>query len=442
MSVLGFIKNIALTLQLGYIFVAEWSRYFFIHNKYSTFIELLSLRLSRLNILYVKFFQAIASNTNLIDEETNEKLLQFTDNAPYEEDDIDYSLLYKLVSLHKIQIDFPQTSANAFRPMNSGMISLVYKGTLDNKTIVIKLKRKNIAQKLENAISHLLFILPFLPYFNVTDVIKRNIDIIRHQIDYTEEIRNMSLIRENCTHLKYIQIPKSFDHFTELYKDVIVMEYIDGVKFDSVQVEDKREFAKQVIKFGLVTCMIHGVTHGDLHSGNILFIKEYDESSSTEKRHCKYKLGIIDFGIIYKLENEFKGTMFDILTQLFDVTPRQSALKLLTSGIIEPADFLSHLTEDKRENIISYVETIIRENITCSKKANQIQIYAFLTKLREFLSTQELKSIGIQPSDRFVKSQLVLAMAHGVTLSLCDGNFVELMDEVLNETFHTNMLFG
>jgi hypothetical protein len=49
-------------------------------------------------------------------------------------------------------------------------------------------------------------------------------------------------------------------------------------------------------------------------------------------------------------------------------------------------------------------------------------------------------NLGIRPSDDFVKSQLVLAMSHGVTLTLCKGDYITLMDKCLNELFHTQML--
>jgi len=67
--------------------------------------------------------------------------------------------------------------------------------------------------------------------------------------------------------------------------------------------------------------------------------------------------------------------------------------------------------------------------------SNQIQIYKFLSQLKEYLTKKELSNIGIRPSDDFIKSQLVLAMAHGVTLTLCKGDFVTLMDNCLNELF-------
>jgi hypothetical protein len=89
---------------------------------------------------------------------------------------------------------------------------------------------------------------------------------------------------------------------------------------------------------------------------------------------------------------------------------------------------------------LSFTEEIIADTIHSSKKANQIQIYKFVSKLKEYLSKDELANIGIRPSDDFVKSQLVLAMSHGVTLTLCKDDFITLMDKVINELFHTKML--
>jgi len=63
-----------------------------------------------------------------------------------------------------------------------------------------------------------------------------------------------------------------------------------------------------------------------------------------------------------------------------------------------------------------------------------------LYTFKEYLSNSELASIGIRPSDNFVKTQLVLAMSHGVTLTLCKNDFFSLADKVINELFHTNMI--
>jgi hypothetical protein len=132
--------------------------------------------------------------------------------------------------------------------------------------------------------------------------------------------------------------------------------------------------------------------------------------------------------------------MFDVFTQMFDISPRESAEKILNSGIIEPVGILQQIPKDDYNNIVSFLEEIIAETVHSSKKANQIQIYKFLSKLKEYLSKDKLANIGIRPSDDFVKSQLVLAMSHGITLTLCKDDFITLMDKVINELFHTKML--
>jgi len=60
--------------------------------------------------------------------------------------------------------------------------------------------------------------------------------------------------------------------------------------------------------------------------------------------------------------------------------------------------------------------------------------------LRSYLSDQEISDLGLTLSDSFVKSQLVIAMAHGVTLTLCKDNYMELANIVINELFHTDMI--
>jgi hypothetical protein len=125
---------------------------------------------------------------------------------------------------------------------------------------------------------------------------------------------------------------------------------------------------------------------------------------------------------------------------MFEVDSRESAIKILNSGIIDPPGILEQISLKHKENIIAFAANIIEETVKTSKQANQIQIYKFLSQLKDYLSNSELTNLGIKPSDNFVKSQLVLAMAHGVTLTLCNNDFMSLADKVINELFHTNML--
>jgi predicted unusual protein kinase regulating ubiquinone biosynthesis (AarF/ABC1/UbiB family) len=433
------INSIIFLLNALFIFGSEFAIYGLFRD-YSSFIDRLSIRLSSINILYVKIFQAFALNNSLIDDKTNNKLLTFTDNAPWNYSDVNFKELIQIADEYDLHLKHGYEI-----PMNSGMISLVFKAYKKSDMItpvIIKMKRKNIQEKLNVAIDNLLFsvyLLSFIPIINnyqISDVVNRNIEIIRHQTNFIEEINNMDKMRENCKNLKYVKIPKANREVTEKYPDFILMDYIEGMKINQIREEDYNYFAKLVVKFGIVTTIIHGVVHGDLHSGNILFIKD-----QTDNKY-PYKIGVIDFGIICEIETSNKSLLFDVFTNLFDNSPRDSAIKMLNSGIIDPPGILQQISKHDYDNIVNISEEIIAETINTSKKANQIQIYKFLFKIKEYLSKEELRNIGIRPSNQFVKLQLILAMAHGVTLTLCKDDFITLMDEVINELFNTTILLN
>ena len=73
--------------------------------------------------------------------------------------------------------------------------------------------------------------------------------------------------------------------------------------------------------------------------------------------------------------------------------------------------------------------------ISNSKNANQIQVYKFLSNFHSYLLDHKISELGLGPSENFVKTQMCLTMSHGVTLTLCEGEYISLADKVLNELF-------
>jgi len=419
-----------------WIISSETILYLFFSN-WTNFVERLTTKLANVNILYVKLFQAIASNNNLIDEKTNNELLKFTDNVPWNYNDI------CLIDLIELENEYNLYFKDGYEiPINSGMISLVFKAykRSDGEPVIIKIKRKDIDIRLNNSIENLktfLYFLSFIPIFNkyqIENIINKNIETIRHQTNFDEEVKNIIKVQNNCINLKYVKIPKVYKEVTEKYPNCIMMEYINGLKINQLEETDYVGFSKQVLKFGLVTTIVHGVTHGDLHSGNILFIKDNNDEK------YPYKIGVIDFGIIFEIDNFYKEALFELLTQLFERPPRETVIHLLNSVIIENREIINKIPKKDYEAIVNIGEELFLEASKNEKKFNQIQLYKFLSTIKEFLCRKEVMDIGIQPSDNFVKTQLVLAMAHGVTLTLCKNNILTLMDDVLNELFHTNII--
>ena len=433
---MNIVKQMWFLFKVFYIFSSEYL-YLLFHSDKPKFIDRLTYRLASVNILYVKVFQAIALNNSLIDEKINNTLLKFTDNTPWTQDDIDVDTLNSLKEDQQLVL-----CDGVYHPINSGMISLVFKATRisDDSNVIIKIKRRMIERKLEDAIDNLMFLMyilsfsPLIKKYQLSEMVNKNIDIIKHQVDFNEEVQNLLTIKENCKYLKYVKIHDVFKEVTDKYPNIILMEQINGVPINQVEENDYEGFAKQVLKFGFVTTLLHGVTHGDLHCGNILFIKDENDT-----KH-KYKIGVLDFGIIYEIDTQYKEVLFEILTEMFNNTAIVTAEKLLDSGIIEPLELVKTMSLEHRNNILQFTSEIIQDTIHNSKKANQIQIYKFLSEFKNYISNPEIAKLGLRPSDNFVKTQLVLAMAHGVTLTLCKNDYMSLADKVINELFHTNMI--
>jgi predicted unusual protein kinase regulating ubiquinone biosynthesis (AarF/ABC1/UbiB family) len=438
---MSFIKTGIILTKLGWILCIELIKYLlWYHKNYEEFIVSITNKLIEINILYVKIFQAFALNNNIIDNKINNTLTRFVDNAPWTNKEIDYNLLSILEKDHDLIFDKPLS------PINSGMISLVFKGKKKNTgdTIVVKIKRLNIEHNLKLAIDDLLVVLrwimliPCINKFQIAEIMTKNMDLIKHQTNFVQEVKNIQVFGKICKHLKYVAIPNVDAAITEKYNDIIIMDYIDGLSISKIDQEDYLSYAKLIMKFVFVSTFLHGKIHGDLHSGNILFIKDANNTSN------KYKLGILDFGIIYEIGSDTKSGMYDIISNLHSVSSKELAGIILNSSIIQPLADIKDLDEEHYNHMVTIISEFVDKSINVHDNINQLEVYEFLTHLNTYIDKinadqnqrQELKQLKLKPSDDFVKIQVLFGMLHGVVLKLCDGKYVQMANEVLNELFN------
>ena len=446
------ISHVFSLLEIGWICVSEYllfqMRFFLFSNSQSKSpfhdsIKKVCKRLSQVNILYVKLFQALALNKELISLDVNNELLEFTDHVSYHNNEIDFKVLESVLYNNDLLLD-------DFLPTNAGMISLVFRARQRStgKKFIIKMKRNGIEIRLQKAIDSLLFFLQMMNWFSsnfgflenlkkykIDELIDRNIEMIQHQTNFKEEVQNMVIMKNNCAHLKYVVIPEVNQAVTYCHDNVILMEYIEGKTIHGIEQDDRVGFAKSVLKFGFVTSFIHGITHGDLHCGNILFIKDHETDCL-----YPYKIGVLDFGILCDLDKGFRHILLECITDMMERPAEETATIVLQSGIILnseglPLNLMTDLSDENGEEIIEMVTKIIRKILHDSKEANQYHLYSFLKEFDHFLQKNDLLKLGLRISDQYVKVQLVLAMAHGVTMKLCEDNYIELANEVVKELF-------
>jgi predicted unusual protein kinase regulating ubiquinone biosynthesis (AarF/ABC1/UbiB family) len=97
------------------------------------------------------------------------------------------------------------------------------------------------------------------------------------------------------------------------------MEYIDGMKITEIDPEDYDPFGRVLAAFNANAAFCSSIYHGDLHPGNILFIKDRrDSTKNVDGDHAFiYKIGILDFGIIGRLSHEDQEILFKALKYIY-----------------------------------------------------------------------------------------------------------------------------
>lgn len=422
-------QNIQFIFNTMWILFYEYCRYKWKNHSYAIFIQNISKKLAKKNILYVKLFQAIAFNNNLITNEINTELISFSNSVPYCEEDIDFLLLESLKYKYHLQFD-------NMRPINSGIISLVYKAKkTDNSFVILKVKRKNVKRQLDDSvknfyyISYLLSFIPFLKRMNIHSTINKTLSLMNEQLNFPNEVKNTMEMKENCKNLDYVKIPEVYQEITSSYPDAIVMEYIDGKHINEIEQEDYEIYAKQVIKYGFVTSFITGLIHADMHSGNILFIKEDGPV---------HKIAPIDFGIVTKIDQYARMEILEVISELTISDPKLISEKLIFS-FLSPQNLKTVLAPIFYEKLVRIIENIVSKSLYEKNNINQILIYDFLKQFNDFLLLPELKGYDIKINEDFMKLQAAIAMANGISITLCKNDYMIISISVLHELFHTSL---
>lgn len=325
MSCLDFFRAFWFSVSSLYICGSEYAKYKIGWKPRNNAIIDVSKRLAAKNMMYVKIFQAFATNRNIVSPELNTFFSEYTDNVKYTDDEYDIKELKEIERRSNECHPFQELRIlNNYTPIKSGLMSLIFKGVFrsadahaEETPVVIKYLRKNISKNFNASMNNLVVFAKFTRYFpylrtlNVENLILQNIVCLNDQVCFRKELANITLYYKNWQHYEYVKIPKPYADYTEkINSDIIVMEYIDGMKITEIDPEDNDEFGKVLAAFNAKAAFCTSFYHGDLHPGNILFIKEPASAAS-----AAYRIGILDFGIIGHLSRNdqeilFKATKF------------------------------------------------------------------------------------------------------------------------------------
>lgn len=351
--------------------------------------------LSKDNIFYIKIFQGIGSNTNIFNEKQSEYLKKFLDKVPYKISELYDELNEELNKVgeknEELKIDL-----DTLEIINSGIIGIVYKAKMNDKTIVIKVIKNNIRNKIYDALYEYEKIIKVLKYFSlfkfyyIDDIFYSNKELLLKQLDFMFEVENMKIFYENNKNTDYIEIPYVYEEFTKNNNKIIVMDYLDGKKLNEIEEDDKDNYLEQLVNFSFKSILFNRTFHCDLHPGNIIFL-------DNPKR-----LGIIDYGIIGDITKEEQANIYNFFSEIFKNKNYEEGSKILIntcSKVINQDTYIKY-NEDTVKKLAKLTNDLVNDKLNLDAnfiyEINKV-LYKENLKLAEFFCKIEL-SFGISDS--------------------------------------------
>ena len=414
-------------------------------ENYNNIVIRFARELGEKNIFFTKIFQGISNNANnkLMNKELFNYFISYTDNVKYYENEIDYRGLFELINIAKHNGDeLVIHGSEECEPIKSGVIAVVYKATLNGKQVIVKYRRKNIVEKFDKSMNELELLanitkkLPYLCNLNICDIFEENREIMTGQLDFANEVENIQVFYDKFKNVKDICIPHVYSYFTEANPNAIVMEYIEGVRLENVCEDDRDKYSKILSKFNIKSVFYDSLYHADLHSGNVIFMKEKD----TQGINDVLKIGVIDYGIIGKLTREEQNIFFNFFKILVSRNYEKLA-KYIVAHLSEPLEKREKGEKgEKHDKLNENRESVKNEKLirdiydVCYNTLSIKQIFFGGEEIYEV--NKILKTEGLTFSKFFCRIELAIAISENVCNSLCkDKTYIEQLMSAFKELF-------
>jgi predicted unusual protein kinase regulating ubiquinone biosynthesis (AarF/ABC1/UbiB family) len=251
---------------------------------------------------------------------------------------------------------------------------------------------------------------------------------MKRQLDFKNEIDNIQVFYDKFKDVKDVCIPHVYSYFTEANPNAIVMDYIEGVRLENIDADDRDKYSKILSRFNIKSVFYDSLYHADLHSGNIIFMKEKD----TRGLNDVLKIGVIDYGIIGKLTREEQNLFFNFFKILVSRNYEKLA-KYIIQHLSEPLE--KGEKGEKGEKHDKLNEKLIRDIYdVCYHTLNIKQIFFGGEEIYEV--NKILKTQNLTFSKFFCRIELAIAISENVCNSLCkDKTYIEQLMSAFKDLF-------
>lgn len=289
---------------------------------------------------FIKLGQLLSTRQDIVGEKIANELAKLQDDNPavsYEEikETVESELGGNIDDLFEY---FSEES------LSTASIGQVHEAKLKTgEKVAVKVQKQGISETLESDLVIMKYLAKIihnhndeLRGFNLPGIIDAFDHSIHIEIDYINELINMTQLASNFEDDETIHIPVAYSNYTT--SKVLTMEFIEGTKVSEVFESDSEEFdkpllSKRVLDSFMRQVLIDGFYHDDPHPGNIFIL---------ENNVVCY----IDLGSMGILDDDFRKNLADLLMLVADQDVKGVINQFIYMGVL---DYDMDTTELKRD---------------------------------------------------------------------------------------------
>jgi ubiquinone biosynthesis protein len=168
--------------------------------------------------------------------------------------------------------------------------------------------------------------------------------IVRRELDFAREARNLQQFERNFAHAPHVRIPRLYPQLST--GRVMTMEWLDGAKLCDPAVRelpnvDLRQVTRQGAEMYLEMIFHHGFYHGDPHPGNLVVLPDG-------------AIGLLDFGMVARLDEQLREDIEDMLIAIVSHDSQQLTSLVMRLGAVPPGLDEAALSVDLAEFVNHY----------------------------------------------------------------------------------------
>jgi ubiquinone biosynthesis protein len=227
--------------------------------------------MSALGACFVKLGQVMSTRPDRFAPETIAELRKLQDKLPA----FEFSKVKAIVEgglkkpISEIFAEFDQT------PVAAASVAQVHRAVLhDGREVAVKVLRPGVREQIARDGAFLVLsarltaLHPVLKLSDPVGFMRDFVDGLTKQTDLAIEARNYERFRENFADDPRIVFPAV--HHALSSEEVLVMEFIRGVKIDALGAGDHSELARTLREASMRMSLKDGFVHADLHPGNMM----------------------------------------------------------------------------------------------------------------------------------------------------------------------------